>query len=1102
MAMPSTTQDQQTNLNNATTTENTPMTNNTTAELETTILAAAPTETTTNTMGTAATVTPGHDGGTSNANDQITTTATTTVNHGTNTATSHHSHHNTMTYNIMFPAAANEGPLTKVCRLLGSSGNPMLGARLSQQVFEGMFTPEANSTPETRILVFGDQPAPFPLLAVIKPENKVIVLHGIKRLGVAFGVQHPNKGHTLAFVNDADQDTELPPILKLTPNDFADTQAWFCPDLGTIMNTDTTHTTVLPVPEGDSIINTAKIIPIPLFLVPLFINGGHPRNAAAMVQAFHDDFYAQAPIAMQQQTQYILNFLCAAAGFDVSNANTAAPPSQLALETEYLTWDPILYQWALNRFGGILQIARHADNTSNDTTSANATTRSPDTNQTQTATAPPNTTNGSTTNTQPNITQTFQNNRNNNATTTTTTPLPQLQTQNTPMIPNIRGPHIIGNQNITTPHINIPINPQAPFGNYNVTTTPANINRINHQQQHTPFDTIDLTHGDVTPLNYQGQQHHMPTLNDTQPTNNITQNSATNANRFPELNCYPGLNSFPGTNRFPQNTPMGNMPNIARQYQITSPPTWRPGYTQPAMGNQHPNQNTEGIPDLMPLTHANLPPFPLGRWQRPPPRATLHQTQYQQQGYQPPQNDSPYPQHNQTNRLPPQIDPNIVSIISGAFQTALTAMQQQQNHGNANGGLQTSGKSAKILQGTNRYSLLGFCGLTIQDEVPEIFRIFDSNEDSTAKFQALEDLLLMAQHGNALVNFTLRKETFKDMKQHQFWFDPDEKNTTRGFSPFCLQKMDRGSEIALRQLEERMERATYTSVNDLTKRDQSLKFSPITEPLTFLTAIANTHALAWALFTNASPLTQGLQELQLLMLRHLHKGKLACAATFQADWFAYVLWGIYECIDTFFAMCLTETDLREGAALNNPLAALHQELLNCPPFYRMGCPAVLLTCPRLPQANNTDTTTQQQRDNTKRSAGNPQRELGQNGYGAKRPRLHNQHEPQPHATENYWNENKKFDPTLKQIKQTILQRQRTNLGQVLRANGMTTPEALQKLNLPTTLCGRYTMWGGCSDPTCTLRHDDTPLNHNNIQRIKAFLTDGARKLANPPQLQA
>jgi len=426
-------------------------------------------------------------------------------------------------------------------------------------------------------------------------------------------------------------------------------------------------------------------------------------------------------------------------------------------------------------------------------------------------------------------------------------------------------------------------------------------------------------------------------------------------------------------------------------------------------------------------------------------------------------------------------------------------MQQQQGTGGTTGGLHTSGKSVKILNGTNRFSLLGFCGLTLQDEVPDIFKILDSNDDPTAKFQALEDLLLMAQHGNALINFTLRKETFKDIKQHLFRFDPDEKNMTRGFTPFCLQKMDRGSEIALRQLEERMERATYTSVNDLTKRDQSLKFSPITEPLAFLTAIANTHALAWALFTNTSPLTQGLQDLQLLMLRHLHKGKLACAATFQADWFAYVLWGIYECLDTFFSMRLTESDLRDGARLDNLLAVLHQELLNCPPFYCMQCPAVLLACPKYP-ANTTDTT---QRDGIKRPGGYLQRDQGNGGHGPKKPRTQQQQpEYQPRNGENYWNENKHYDPSLKQAKQNILQRQRTNLGQVLRATGMTTPEALTKLNLPTTLCGRYTLWGGCSDQSCTLRHDDTPLTPASIAKIKGFLTDGAKKLANPNPTQS
>jgi len=202
--------------------------------------------------------------------------------------------------------------------------------------------------------------------------------------------------------------------------------------------------------------------------------------------------------------------------------------------------------------------------------------------------------------------------------------------------------------------------------------------------------------------------------------------------------------------------------------------------------------------------------------------------------------------------------------------------------------------------------------------------------------------------------------------------------------------MDKGSKIALCQLKERMEHATYTSVTHLTKHDQSLKFSPITEPLAFLTVIMNTHALAWALFTNTSPLTQGLQDLQLLMLHHLHKGKLACAATFQADWFVYVLWGIYKCIDNYFGMRLTEGDLQEGACLANPLAALHQELLNYLLFYCMQYPAVLLSCPKTtPMAS--DTHSQHHNDNNKRPGGYQQHDPGNGGYGAKKP----QHQQQP-----------------------------------------------------------------------------------------------------------
>jgi len=101
------------------------------------------------------------------------------------------------------------------------------------------------------------------------------------------------------------------------------------------------------------------------------------------------------------------------------------------------------------------------------------------------------------------------------------------------------------------------------------------------------------------------------------------------------------------------------------------------------------------------------------------------------------------------------IDANIASIVSGVVQANLLALQQQPGTGNGTGRLHLSGKNTKILNGTNWFSLLGFCGLTIQDEVPKIFCILDSNEDPTTKFQALKDLLLLAQNSNALINFML-----------------------------------------------------------------------------------------------------------------------------------------------------------------------------------------------------------------------------------------------------------------------------------------------------------------------------------------------------------
>jgi len=108
--------------------------------------------------------------------------------------------------------------------------------------------------------------------------------------------------------------------------------------------------------------------------------------------------------------------------------------------------------------------------------------------------------------------------------------------------------------------------------------------------------------------------------------------------------------------------------------------------------------------------------------------------------------------------LPPTLDYGWLQLISGAVIATVTNMQQ----GNGNLlGITTAGTpttttwSAKLLNGANKHSLLGFCGRSIQENPSEIFVILDSNEDTTTKFHALKDRLTAVQWNNLFVNFTL-----------------------------------------------------------------------------------------------------------------------------------------------------------------------------------------------------------------------------------------------------------------------------------------------------------------------------------------------------------
>jgi len=68
----------------------------------------------------------------------------------------------------------------------------------------------------------------------------------------------------------------------------------------------------------------------------------------------------------------------------------------------------------------------------------------------------------------------------------------------------------------------------------------------------------------------------------------------------------------------------------------------------------------------------------------------------------------------------------------------------------------------------------------------------------------------------------------------------------------------------------------------------------------------------------------------------------------------------------------------------------------------------------------------------------------------------------------------------------------------MQANRMGILEALKKIGIPLTTCGRYSLWGGCGDPTCMLKHDDTKLTATQVNIAYKIFIDGDEKLKKPP----
>jgi len=320
----------------------------------------------------------------------------------------------------------------------------------------------------------------------------------------------------------------------------------------------------------------------------------------------------------------------------------------------------------------------------------------------------------------------------------------------------------------------------------------------------------------------------------------------------------------------------------------------------------------------------------------------------------------------------------------------------------------------------------------------------------------------------------------------------------QGFTPFCLQQMDRASAITLDKLEECIRMQTYTSSSDLVKQEQALKFTPIRDPASFITAIANTYTLAYILFTEYSPLMQGLQELLDTVMAGFHNQCLHMMGSTYPDRFAHVLWALHEKIYDFFQMKLSEEDLLEGAVLTNLLTAFNKCISEFENIERATCPAVILT-----PISTAATTTQQDGGGYVMNQNGKQPGQGGGGNPNADKKIKTEEQEEVQQWQNFWNKNKAFHTSLKAVKQEIIEKNGwMHLEQLAKANKQGITVLLNSMGLHLARCTRFTVWGSCGDANCKLNHNELPLDQNQAALAKMYLVEGTKKLTNgrTPQL--
>jgi len=246
----------------------------------------------------------------------------------------------------------NMGPFTQRCHVLGISTPAATETVRMKAIHQALFIDRA-ATIETRITIIGEQPQPFPVIAIRQQDNHVVVLHSLKRMVVPLGstmTNHPAHGKVLAFLGDTVYPGVPPQVVIVPDSAFEDAQAWPMVSDTSLRNIAST-TQVLPAPvRNATTTQTTKVHPIPPSLVPFFFENNQ-ECALAMFMKFRLT-HEESEIAMQELSARTLLFLRAAATRDASSRTN--PKSQLAITIQHVDMDATIAQWANARFASYL----------------------------------------------------------------------------------------------------------------------------------------------------------------------------------------------------------------------------------------------------------------------------------------------------------------------------------------------------------------------------------------------------------------------------------------------------------------------------------------------------------------------------------------------------------------------------------------------------------------------------------------------------------------------------------------------------------------------------------------------------------------------------